>query len=82
MYQGTQGKKTGKDKKRVAPYLLRVSARLLLSEVRTIEMRQLVFEWGQSMDCVNNGVTCKENIQRMSQVSKRCRGYRDMVTQN
>jgi hypothetical protein len=48
---GTQGEKTEES---VAPHLLRVSACFLLSEVRAIEVRQMKFEWGQSMGCVKN----------------------------
>ena len=41
--QGTQGKKTERS---VAPYLLRVSARFLLSALLPIYTRQIKFEWG------------------------------------
>ena len=46
----------GKRQKPVAPHLLRDSASFLLSEMRPIDMRQMKFEWSQSMDCVKNGV--------------------------
>ena len=45
--QGTQGKKTNKS---VAPYLLWVSARFLLSELRTKTLITLKFKWGQSLE--------------------------------
>ena len=60
--QGTQGKKTERS---VAPYLLRVSARFLLSALLPIYMGQLKFEWGQSMACVKSGVVfpgCRSTI--------------------
>jgi hypothetical protein len=50
--QGTKGEK----KKSVAPYLLRVSARFLLSALLPIYTRQIKLEWGQSMACVKSGV--------------------------
>ena len=58
---GTHTRDTGgKDRKAVPPYLLRVSARFLLSTVRAIKLRQMKFDWGQSRDCVKNSVIHSE----------------------
>ena len=47
---GTHTKDTGgKDRKYVAPYLLRVSSRFLLSELRPNYMTSTKLKWGHSM---------------------------------
>ena len=51
----------GLRQKSIALYLIRVLAWFLLSEVKAIKMRQMKFEWGQSMDCVTNRVICSSN---------------------
>jgi len=59
-YKG-QGKKTEMS---AAPYLLRVSARFLLSALRANCMTSTKFKWGQSVAYLNFGANCvKEEMQ-------------------
>jgi hypothetical protein len=47
-----------------APYLLRVSARFLLSALRANCMTSTKFKWGQSVAYLNFGANCvKEEMQ-------------------